>query len=323
MAQPIQEIEVPALSLRHCSIEDYCRAVQNCRHNAFWFYQDISRVFGNYRKPFQDDEGRWWLRVRQGFTWPVDLLSEFIPRCKMPWRYTFCGYQHLVPSGAESNSSLYINVLSLPGYGQSALNLKKRNKIRQGFKSCEIKLLRTTEPEMIAGMTAAWNSLVQRTGWKSPMVPEAMALRVAELLDLEGTSILVAMERATGRMAGFLISKTFGNTTTADMVAAHSEMLHCRPNDVLNYTWLRCAQVLPGVTKASHSIKSSMTKLEEFKASLGFTAQKFPAYLHARPGFLAIVRLANPVMYKRLTGEIYWDEEKANAGDKTSPTGES
>jgi hypothetical protein len=294
-------------------VDDYCRASQKTKHNAFWFYQDISPVFGNFRKPFQDAEGRWWLRVRQGFVWPVDLLTPFVPACRPPRRYSFLAYQHIVPEGLPANSSLVVNVISLPTYHWKMVKYSKRKLIKQGSKACELKLLERLEPELLDGLTAAWNSLVARTNWKWPLTRRQMELRISEMLDLPGTSTLLAIERASGRVAGFLISKTYGDTSTPDIIAAHSDLLHCRPNDVLNYTWLRSIQQLPGITKASHSIKGTTAQLQNFKEELGFTAQKFPAQLHALPGFLPAVRLVRPIMYKRLVGEPYWE------GPETEP----
>jgi hypothetical protein len=322
MSQPIPEPEIPALPLQHCTVDAYCRAAQKCRYNAFWFYQDISRVFGNYRKPFQDSEGRWWLRVRQGFAWPADLLSGFVSRGRLPWRYTFCGYQHIVPEGAPANSALYVNVISLPEFNFRAIKHSKRKMIKQGLRACEVRLLERLEPGLLDGLTDAWNSLVQRSGWKWSLTRQQMELRMREILELPGTSTLLAMDRSSGRVAGFLISKTHGDTSTPDVIAANSELLHCRPNDVLNYVWLMRSQAIPGVTKASHSIKSPTPQLERFKLELGFRPQKFPAYIHARPGFLPLARLIQPLMYKRLVGEPYWEEDVDRAGEEKLPTSE-
>jgi hypothetical protein len=323
MTAPALERDAPTLPLRHCSVDEYCRAVLKCRHNAFWFYQDISPIFGNFRKPFQDSEGRWWLRVRQGFAWPADLLAGFAATGRLPWRYTFFGYQHIVPEGSAANSALYINVISLPEFHFHTIKSNKRNKIKQGLKACEIRLLDRLEPALLDGMTDAWNSLVQRTGWKWPLTRQQMELRLAEILDLPGTSTIVAIDRASGRVAGFLISKTYGDTSTPDVIAANADLLHCRPNDVLNFAWLNSCVAIPGVTKASHSIKSPTTKLERFKLELGFRPQKFPAHLQARPGFLPLAQATQPLMYKRLVGEPYWEEEPTNESGEKPPEKET
>ncbi len=313
MAQQIQEIEVPALMLRHSSVDEYCRAVQKCKYNAFWFYQDISRVFGNYRKPFQDAEGRWWVRIRQGFAWPADMLTAFVPGRSPSLRYTFLAYQHIVPDESLANSSLVINVVSLPEYGVGSFNFKKRNKIRQGMKMCDIVLLERTDREMVRGLLEAWNSLVQRTGWKWILNEQQLTDRLKELLDLPATSILVAIDRASGRVAGFLISKIYGDTASLDTIASHTDLLGSKPNDALVYAFLMRSKAIEGVTKGNYSIKGTVTKLEEFKTALGFMHQKYPARLHARPGFLSVVRMLKPDMYKRLTGQVYWEESDAPA----------
>lgn len=316
--QQIQEIEVPPLALRHSSVDEYCRAVQKARLNAFWFYQDISKFFGNYRKPFQDSEGRWWLRIRQGFAWPADLLSEFEPKVSPAFKYTFLAYQHIVPPGAPSNSKLAVNVLSLPDYGHASFNYKKRNKIRQGMKLCDIVLLEKPEKELIKGITEAWNSLVQRTGWKWPLNEQQITEKLGEQLDMPATSVLVAIEKASGRVSGFLITKIVGDTASVDTIASNSELLSSKPNDSLMYTFLMRSKQIPGVVKGNYSIRGTVTPLEEFKQALGFEPKIFPAMLHARPGFLSAVKMLRPTMYKRLVGEVYWEDKPEGAGEGKS-----
>lgn len=314
MAQPVQEIEIPPLPLRHSSVDEYCRSVMKAQYSPFWFYQDISKTFGNYRKPFQDSEGRWWLRIRQGFAWPADLLSEFVPKCSPSFRYTFLAYQHIVPPGTPANSQLVINVLSLPEYGPNSFNFKKRNKIRQGMKLCDITLMERCEPELIKGITQAWNSLVQRTGWKWPLNEQQMTEKLGEQLDMPATSVMVATEKASGRVSGFLITKIYGDTASVDTIASHSELLSSKPNDSLMYTFMMRAKAIPGVTKGNYSIRGTVTQLEEFKSALGFEHKVYPAQLHARPGFLTAVRMLRPNMYKRLIGETYWEDKPQQEG---------
>ncbi len=305
MAQQAQDIEVPPLMLRSSSTDEYCRALRACKRNAFWAYQEPSAIFGLYGRPYQDSEGIWWYQVRPGFSWPADALAGLSPRRSPPFRGTYLGYQHCVPEGSPSNCSLVINViLNLAAYGAAAIDFKKRNKVRQGLKLCDMVLLERPERELIRSALEAWNSLVQRTGWKHIATEDQLFDQWSELLDLPATSILLAIDHASGRVAGFIISKIFGDTAYIDTIASNTELLSSKPNDALVFTFLKRAMLLAGVTRAHYAIKSTVTQLEEFKTSMGFVPHPFPAMLRARPGLFTMLRVLKPAMYKRLTGQL-------------------
>lgn len=305
MPQGPQEIEVPAIELRHSTTDEYCRALQRCRHNAFWAYHATSRLFGNFGRPYQDREGRWWYQMRPGFSWPADVFEAFVPRSGPPLRRAYLGYQHLIPDESAANCRLAINsIFDLPAYGVHALTTKRRNAIRKGLRACEIVRLDTPDPKCIHGALTAWKSLVGRTGWRSNLHEGALRARLMELLDLPAATVLLALDRQTGEVAGFLITKVFGDTAYVDTIASNSALLASNPNDALMYTFLRRAATIPGVNKAHYAIKSNVEALEHFKTTLGFEPTPRPARWTTPPGVKTLIRIASPTMYNRLMGRL-------------------
>ena len=88
------------------------------------------------------------------------------------------------------------------------------------------------------------------------------------------------------------------------MRTSASDLLACRPNDILLYTFIRNAQELPGITKMHYAIKSNVETLERFKRDLGFTGHPFPAHLHLRRGMSLALSLAAPRLYRRIQGRL-------------------
>ena len=304
MAKQAQEIEVPELTLRHATTDEYCRAAQRCRHNGFWAYHDTSRIFGNYGLPFRDRTGHWWYQARAGFCWPADVFEPFPSGTRPPLGKSFLGCQHLVPDGAPCNCCLAINsIFDLPAYGVNSIS-DKRRAIRKGLNKCDIVVVEQVDEPLIAGALDAWNSLVQRTGWRHTLTHEQLSAKWRELLDLPATTILIARDRERGAIAGYLITKIFGDTAYVDTIASNADLLACNPNDALMYTFLRRARLIPGVMKAHYAIKSDVEPLERFKQGLGFEPTPRPANWWAPPGVKLMIRMVAPTTHRRLLGEL-------------------
>ena len=114
---------------------------------------------------------------------------------------------------------------------------------------------------------------------------------------------MLALDKKTNEVAGFLITKAHGNTAYVDTIASNSGLLKSNPNDVLMYTFIRNAQQIPNVDKVHYAIKSDVAPLENFKTSLGFEHYQYPANLCTRPGMLTLLRVFRQQTYKRLTGQ--------------------
>jgi hypothetical protein len=299
-------LEVPELPLKWCSVEDHCRALIAIRKLPFWWYQGVSRVFGNYSLPFQDCGGCWWYEAKPGLTWPVDFYRPIPAGHICPGiRHSYLGYQHLVPDEQQANSRLVINtVQDLRQYGPSAIESKRRTKIRSGLRKCLLEVLTSFDKPTVDGCRAAWDDLTSRTGWKGSVPSNWFDETWRMLLDMPGVSILVARDRESGRVGGFHLIKILGDTAYGDAVASHSELFHCRVNDAMIYGFLVSAGRIAGVTKANYAIKSYVQSLEEFKTSMGFDAHPFPALTRLRPLVGPALRLMRPSSYWRMIGQF-------------------
>lgn len=179
--------------------------------------------------------------------------------------------------------------------------------MRQGAKETGVERrvggpLGCLDGELVDGATRCWNDLVQRTGWKRARNSAQVSHSWQRLLDLPSATILIARHRESRRIAGFLITKIYGDTAYVDTIASNSELLACNPNDILMYTFIRNAQELPSVTKMHYAIKSNVATLERFKRGLGFTAHPFAALLCLRAGMSLALSLAAPKTYRRIRG---------------------
>lgn len=300
-----KEIEYPSLNLRHSSTSDYCHSLLQARTLPFWWYQDTSRGGKNFSLPFQDAQGAWWYQVRPGYAWPVDAIDPLSTPRSLPYSKSYLAYQHVVASGEASNSTLVINtVVDLPAYSPESIDDKRRNAIRKGVRSCDVVQVERIEDAWLPGVAKAWNDLVDRTGWKHHRDGGMIRESWSKLLEIPAATMLLAIDRASGQVAGFLITKIYGQTAYVDTIASNSDLLKSNPNDVLMYTFIRNAQKCSGVTKVHYAIKSSVEHLEKFKTSLGFAHHPFPATLRARPGLLTALRILRPQLYRRLMGQL-------------------
>jgi hypothetical protein len=195
-------------------------------------------------------------------------------------------------------------VWSLEDYKTEHIESKRRTKIRAGLKCCELSVLSRFDKETVDGCRAAWEDLTARTGWRGA-VPEAWfdeSWRM--LLDAPGVSAIVARDRASGRVAGFHLTKIVGDTAYGDAVASHSALFQSRVNDAMIYGFLVSARRLPGVRRAHYAIKSYVASLERFKTSMGFEAKVFPAWTAFRPLVGSLVRWVRPAGYRRMVGDF-------------------
>ena len=299
-------IEAPKLSLRACSVVEHCEALKRLKRLPFWWYQGTSKIFGNFSVPFRDKMGNWWYQVKPGLCWPVETLKTIEPSRACPaFTKAYFGYQHLVADESEANSRLVLNIISdLTDYEPEKLKSKRRNKIRNGLKNCTLELLETYNKETFDECRATWDSLSIRTGWKEPAKERTFDEQWRMLLDCPGVSIIIAREKTSGEIAGFMLTKVIGDTAYSDTIASHTDMLQTRVNDALRYSFLANAKKLPGIKKAYSAIKSSLKGLEKFKVELGYEPYRFPANTHLRAGLESVLRLFFPDKYNRMIGRF-------------------
>lgn len=309
--QQTAAIEAPELPLRRSSIDEHCRALRATRDLPYWFHTGISRLFGNFSLPAQDDDGRWWYSPRPGLAWLVDCYAT-IPRgsARPPLAGSFLAYQHVVPDAGQANSQLVINtVLDVPTYGPASIPAKRRSSVRKSFKQCAVELLTGRDEQAFEQCRQAWNDLTQRTGWRHAVGRREFHETLARMMELPGVSVLVGRDRESGQVAGFNMVKIIGDTAYVDTIAARTDMLRLGVNEALIYTFVASAARLPGVRRAHYAIRSYVSALEFFKQSMGFTPVPFPAYTHFRGPTGLVLRTCLPAKYRRMIGAF--DESAA------------
>ena len=315
MAPKPVEIEIPHLALNHCSVEEHCLALRNIKKLPFWWYQGTSKLFGNFSLPLKDRNGNWWYQVKPGLCWPVDFFKPIgLNRACPSFNKTYFGYQHLVDDDSQANSHLVINtIFDLKDYGIASVSSKRRNKIRQGLKYCRLEAPSRIDKKTLDVCRANWDDLSERTGWKHAAREGVFDDTWRMVLDCPGSSIILAREKASGEVVGFLIVKIIGDTAYNDTIAVGTNNLRTRANDALRYAFLANATKIPGVTKAYSAPTSFMGGLEEFKKALGYVPHPFPTNLRLRPGTGFVLRLLFPSKYRRLTGQLNVSSQESSA----------
>lgn len=153
-------------------------------------------------------------------------------------------------------------------------------------------------------MTAAWNDLSRRTGWKRPLAQAEFDASWRLLLELPGVSIIVGRERTSGAVAGFLITKIIGDTAYGDATATCTKMLETNVSSAVLYGFLASSAKLPGISKAHFAIKSHLASLEDYKTSFGFEHHRSPARTELGPGIEPALKLLFRGKYDRMIGNI-------------------
>lgn len=321
MAQQTQAIEVPHLGLRACGVAEHCRALQRIRTLPFWWYLGRSRALGNFSIPFEDGNGHWWYAVKPGLCWSADCFNPIDARRARP-RITksFLGYQHIVPEAAQANSQLVVNAItSLAAYSEAAVDSKRRNSVRKGFRSCTLEVLTGYHAETFEQCRITWKELTERTGWKHAVERSEFEATWRAMLDCPGVSIILGRERTSGQVAGFLITKIIGDTAYVDTIASRTEFMKYNVNDAVMYAFLINAQRLDGVSKAHYAIRSYVETLEKFKQGLGFVPTPFPARTVLRGGVRLVLSRFFPDKYKRMIGQFDEPAAEASAARPSGP----
>ena len=304
MTTGAQPIVVDTIPLCHATVEEYCRALQQTSHCAFWWYLGRSKVFGDFSIPFQAGDGSWWYQVKPGFCWPADVLAVRGTLPRLPLRKAFLGYQ-CIAQESIANARQTINIISdVSAYGICSIDAKRRNAIRKGLRCCRVEKIQVLTPEIVVQCTAVWNEFVQRSGWKAPVSREWVEKTWEEVLRLPGATILLGIDSKSGKIVGFLITKVLGSTAYVDTIASHSAGLNVNVNDLLIYSFIASAKEIETVKNVHYAIKSYDGKLESFKCSVGFRPESLPSRTHLRPGVGLLLRACRPKDYSRLMGDI-------------------
>lgn len=306
------------LPLKHCSVDEHCRALLRLRELPFWWHLGIHRVFGNYSLPFIGYYGNWWYQVKPGLAWTADCFLR-LPRSGARPPFTWCvlGYQHMVPDGEKSNSSLVINTIeNLPDYGDARLDAERRKGIRRALKKCTVEVAVRWDRETLTGCLAAWNDLTARVAWRRPYSYPEFERSFRAVLDCPGADVIVGRDAQSGEVAGFLITKVMGDTAYVDTIASRTALRHLRVSEAMEYSFLRSAAKIPGVVRAHGSIRSYQAALEQFKQGLGFVPIEYPTYTRLRGPTALVLKALFPSKYRRMMGQF--DEAPGNPAIETS-----
>lgn len=315
-AAALPEGFVPA-PLRACSEDEYARAAQRSTVNEVWWYVR-GLVRRGLTRPFRNRRGIYWYCIKPGFAWPLNFFRELdVESGGYLSGRLLLGMQWPVPE-AQADSKVWMNVArDIGGYDLGRVDADKRRAIRKGFKNLELSTCNPADPVVAAQACEVWNSHVKRTGWNTLMAAADFAASWAELADWPGTTVLTARNRADGSLCAWLIARVFDNVVYLDTLASHTDRLDFRPNDAIVFGTVASAAAA-GVQHAHYSLKSSVTSLEAFKASMGFVAHPFPCKLILRWPVKLALQWTHPRILRRLKGDPNWTDA-AGAPSLPSP----
>ena len=299
-------INYTTLDLTHATIDEHCLFLRRVKNMPFWWYMDTQPIIGNYSLPFVDRQGHWWFQVKPGLCWPVDILLPIeIQKSDLKITQRYLGCQYVCDRTAICNSSFMINVISeLGNYDTESIDSKRRNAIRKGAGHCELSIIKAVNKEVAQECTDIWNDLTRRARWKHERTKKYVEESWGRLLDVPGVSIMIAVEAATGRIAGFLITKVIGDTAFVDTIASSTDLLRTNPNDILLYTFIMNAKSLSGIKYVHYAMVSYDEKLEFFKKSMGFQPVRFKTVTVLNPLVEFVLKKCYPKHYDRMIGRI-------------------
>jgi hypothetical protein len=271
-------------------------------HNEFWWYFNGLAPWRGFSRPFVDDTGRWWYRVKPGFAWPVNFFDALKQQPTGREFRSLLGWQYPVEQEDAADSAVRMNVIErLDEYEIRSLPDAKRRAIRRGVRNLEVVVIDSADKATAIAAHEVWKSHVSRTGWNAPLSKDRFLYSWEELSRWPGTTVLAARVPSTRLICAWMIARVVDEVIYIDTLASHTDRLEHRPNDFIAFAALTAAK-LQGTRRAHYSLASNKSSLETFKQSLGFEARAFPSRLHLRPGIGLALRLLRPGAYRRLLG---------------------
>lgn len=297
-----QKIEVPGLLLNSCTVGEHCRFLRQVRKLPYWWYKDILGGCINYTLPFQDTHGSWWYQVRPGFCLPVELYTPIVClKSRLPFKQSYIGYLHVTPDHASANGCIALNtVLGLKNYGPGRLSHNRRSKVRSSFKKCSLEVFTEADLSVLEQCRTIWCDLRTRSGWGKKVSPGRFHEEWRIMLDCPGQTIILAREKTSGVIAGFLITKILGDTLYCDTIAVHKKYLRLYTTHALFYAALVNAARMKGVVRAFSGIRSHIDSLERFKQGMGFSHAVLPTQNHWTCGVLPFLKRFSAIQYNRI-----------------------
>jgi len=198
-----------------------------------------------------EHDGVWWDEVLPFYCKPAFDFRAFDPGTARPRRgRSLLGYSHQVATSTKGNRSLIFMELggaNLRRFSLTTVKSVKRNQIRKGLKTCEIRLIRDLEEslERIRQINISQSARQAKGhGAETPVrrfTDEAEAWRA----QVRREGALAGREWwgsfVEGSLAAYMVTYQVDDVRIIEKVRSHSDCLKFCPVDALYYTVLEAA----------------------------------------------------------------------------------
>lgn len=246
--------------------------------------------------------GIWWQEVRRQFCWPLDMLAVLPGNVNGPTpTRALVGYHFVVADRTDSNSWFNPMLLDdVASYGLERMDSKRRNLVRKGLKSCQVRPL-TRPDEMKRDGWQIETEFFERTRWHAPPPQDQWN----ERMDFSFREPVIDHKLGAfvgDRMVGYLNWCGIDRTGHLTHIATSHEGLKACANDALLYEWVNMLRESSAYDRATYAVRSFKASLDAFKDEHLFRLRALPARLVMNPILKLGLRRFKPDFMARLNG---------------------
>jgi len=250
--------------------------------------------------------GVWWRRVRPFFYRPLIAYQAINPAvCRPPLQSLLGGYQHVVPSDCEANSTIgSLMFTEAQEYSLDSLDSDHRRQVRTALKRFEVRNL-TDRQAFKERAYPLYLSFLKRTNYRylAGRARKTIFERWADLL-FDLPAILKLGVFAGNELSAVSVSFLVEDTVIYATFFARSEAMNYHVSSLMLHTVRQSAavrgdvrQVFVGMCKTGKN-----RSVDQFYLQRGCSVQHLPARLKINPFAKLLLRTFKPGLLQQLVG---------------------
>ena len=248
-------------------------------------------------------DGIWWRKVRPFFYRPINPFVEIRPFSRnFPFNCFRRGFQHVVPSDCESNSSFNFFIYdNLQNYSFDILSTKRRNTIRKGIKHLTAKPLKDIS-EFTKEAYKIYYSFFQRTNYKyfkKYLHPKNFESWAKTLFSYPKITIIGIYHQKY--LSAISISCLVDDIIFYDYFFSYKEIQKFQVTDFVTH-FIRNAAASTQAKYIFMSMPSGKRSLDQSKLNRGIKLLKKPAYINVNSSVLLFLKILKKDKYNKIIG---------------------
>lgn len=258
-------------------------------------------------------DGFIWSRVRPLFYRPLLPFVELVPGAVKPPPLAFLGgFQHAVPSSADSNSFLDFLIFEDPkAYSLAQLDYNRKRQVKLASKEFQIRPIADPR-EFRADAYRVYRSFYDRTRYEygSQRTQQAFFERWTDgLFKIPHVAILGGYRG--GKLGGVSLSMLVGDTLFYATFFCDDASLRLFLSDLMLHSIREAASVQPEVKQIFAGMHKGGGGLDDFYLLRGCKVVRKPACSHLNPLAELILKSVLPREYARLCSGVAHEPKKA------------